>query len=814
MFHGVCDGNIWIASTQFELVPESRPRAIVGTPDEIETLLVTGLRHALNISHIVVDEIHNLNHSASTERLIHMLPKACLLGLSATVGNADHLHKWMQSLNPARTVLCEVVKERFFNLQLHTFDCDSSRLTAVSPLASLTPELLALSQGCDIPFVPQETVRLYDALKPHSAALAESLQPGKFFPPLMAADGTNRPSLGQVRQYGRALVQGLCSLPADAQQAVFAGFKIQPTTANVSLSKLVPHIMARHSSMLPMLAFSLDDTACRAEFMQLLDFLEESDDRKNAGRAERVRKERRQYEKQKRQWQATLDRINSEQQREEYLRENPAPVAPADEDELDHEFVVGVPKVGADIADDLWAMLDFSTNFKDRVRYRAIAHQYMEPYIRALRRGFALFTRQMPVFYLRLVQRLSQQGHLGLVISDESLAHGVNMPFRTVAFIGDHARLTPTLAQQMSGRAGRRGLDRSGNVVFMGVSEERIKELINGRLVDVVGTNIANLAVFACPCTTNTVDRGAALKSIFFNALQHFPETPRTAEAEAAHKAAVQATVAQYRAELDKVPLNEGDEPIRAADTNLQSLLYVLRDDPVALAVCIGIMPALVRGVPYNGSPAFMLDSFGAYGRWLETVAAGNPWPAPEDGNGTAVAAAVAAALAPCKALLPASASPDLADNTLWRIFLLNSVSQLALKPGVAAPAPLVGVSHSSSTVAVSTTPDEEAEAEDEDVDAALADLDIDEERAEAQFVSMATRTLAYDFATLYAHKDRVTRLQKILLAMRNYLARRVWNTRPWTLPKGSPLSPTECTEAMLRGVFRRLYWALMEVPF
>ena len=57
-------------------------------------------------------------------------------------------------------------------------------------------------------------------------------------------------------------------------------------------------------------------------------------------------------------------------------------------------------------------------------------------YVEGLRRGIACYTHQMPVYYLRYVQILAQQKKLGLIISDDTLAHGVNMPFLSVIFLG------------------------------------------------------------------------------------------------------------------------------------------------------------------------------------------------------------------------------------------------------------------------------------------------------------------------------------------------------------------------------------------
>ena len=47
--------------------------------------------------------------------------------------------------------------------------------------------------------------------------------------------------------------------------------------------------------------------------------------------------------------------------------------------------------------------------------------------------------------------------------------------------------LTPLLHQQMAGRAGRRGLDRQGHLVYAGFSRDRLHSLLRGRLPAVVG---------------------------------------------------------------------------------------------------------------------------------------------------------------------------------------------------------------------------------------------------------------------------------------------------------------------------------------
>jgi hypothetical protein len=90
-----------------------------------------------------------------------------------------------------------------------------------------------------------------------------------------------------------------------------------------------------------------------------------------------------------------------------------------------------------------------------------------------------------------MVQKFAQKGRLGAVFSDESLAYGVNMPFRTSAFIGDPGPeiLDELVAQQAAGRAGRRGMDRQGHLVWVGMTWPRIQGLMRGLLPNICGKN-------------------------------------------------------------------------------------------------------------------------------------------------------------------------------------------------------------------------------------------------------------------------------------------------------------------------------------
>jgi superfamily II RNA helicase len=95
------------------------------------------------------------------------------------------------------------------------------------------------------------------------------------------------------------------------------------------------------------------------------------------------------------------------------------------------------------------------------------------PHLDSLRRGIAVHHAGILPLWKSLVEHLFSNGLIKVVFATETLAAGINMPARTTVisalskFTGDGLRpLTGSEMLQMSGRAGRRGMDKVGNVVI------------------------------------------------------------------------------------------------------------------------------------------------------------------------------------------------------------------------------------------------------------------------------------------------------------------------------------------------------------
>eukprot|EP01042_Synura_sphagnicola_P029455 gene29455-37996_t len=122
------------------------------------------------------------------------------------------------------------------------------------------------------------------------------------------------------------------------------------------------------------------------------------------------------------------------------------------------DFVFSKKQMTEKEFEDICHDVRYMDHFKGAVEANAL--------LRGLRRGIGLYIDEVSFpAYRRAVMRLANRGGLSVVLSDSSLSFGVNMPFRACVFCGEMGgMLDPLMAQQMSGRAGRRGLDEQGHL--------------------------------------------------------------------------------------------------------------------------------------------------------------------------------------------------------------------------------------------------------------------------------------------------------------------------------------------------------------
>eukprot|EP00388_Colpodella_angusta_P007709 GDKJ01021591.1.p1 GENE.GDKJ01021591.1~~GDKJ01021591.1.p1 ORF type:complete len:1383 (+),score=486.63 GDKJ01021591.1:256-4149(+) len=189
-----------------------------------------------------------------------------------------------------------------------------------------------------------------------------------------------------------------------------------------------------------------------------------------------------------------------------------------DYDETQNEDIGPPP---GDIAEEFDSEFSFANNRVYRANISDIEEQFNivrraiskmktkqaernERLLDALRRGIGVHHEGTNKKYRQVVEVLFRMGYLRVVLATGTLALGVNMPCKTTVFAGDSLDLTPLMFRQMSGRAGRRGFDPLGHVIFLDFPQATLQRLMTSRLGSLTGSY---------PLTPSLVLRGLQLEA-------------------------------------------------------------------------------------------------------------------------------------------------------------------------------------------------------------------------------------------------------------------------------------------------------------
>jgi len=504
----------------------------IGTPNEIENSL---LRLGTTFDYAVFDEIHNVNKSEDGdiyENLIKLL-KCNFLALSATIKNIDYLVDKLKVINPNLKINYVEYNQRFINHQRWVWKNEG--LKKLHPLCAyenvndnyLDNSLSFTPNDCSVLW--NRIYNIFDDID-EDGEMLDSISPDEYF------KGKGMLSLNDCRDYERVLKEKMISLSKDYPseiQEVFNTFK-EKKDINKDIISFIRETKQR--KMFPMIMFHTNERECLNIFNNIYEYLDtkeleeypyhydilekkeelyrEAMDKRETYRDNlKVTSTNARYEikekmdnfdkKQKREFTTKVlsyyeSKLNDVRKNEETLQR----VKSIQEKNLMKEmnnFIVN-PYFGPQDVFAKHSDFIFTTSKEamsgDTIREvrreikktLGIKIPYESPLFQMLKRGIGVYLESMPDEYNWQLQKLLSKKEIGIVISDKTLCLGIDLPVKTSCFLETNGNcFTQDEYLQMSGRAGRRGKDTQGNIIFFG-DIDYLKLMKSGH-PNIVGSN-------------------------------------------------------------------------------------------------------------------------------------------------------------------------------------------------------------------------------------------------------------------------------------------------------------------------------------
>lgn len=520
-------GNVTIATDLITFQEISGGAQVyIGTPRAVERCLIKargaageemkkGMREFMildggyaQFDYLVLDEVHTLNgpEGDALQRII----RCCdcpFLALSATIGNAEQLRSWLGKVRnehvsasiidaPTEEIILKEYYARFINLQRWVFvesegkdGKQKMKMVKLHPVAAMTPERL---QGepeliASLSMTPADMIDLWKRMKAifPGTVLDKEDDPEEFFK--AKAGESHRITLNETKEYETRLKARLTAL-SKSHPELYEKLRVAQLPPPLKSKKDVSDILygvvkqLKDQDLLPAVAFQLDTYGAFSMFKTLLSRLESEQVAEFPNYRKELMKLARDKAQMRKVAAGQASRVNAAEAEEDAKSGFEDGNLTQEDTTKPHDRYVLSP-AGKRLG--YFEVEDIISDMKKAGERVDINHAL----IRGLRRGIAIYTNEVGFScYRRQVQMLAQKGRLAVVFSDEALAYGVNMPFRSCVFCGDMGEdLTALIAQQMQGRAGRRGMDVQGNVIYLGMEWSYIENLMLGQITNVTG---------------------------------------------------------------------------------------------------------------------------------------------------------------------------------------------------------------------------------------------------------------------------------------------------------------------------------------
>ena len=445
---------------------------VVGTPSYLLDFLPL---IDIKFDWLVVDEIHMIGHEScyEMESICKAYSDCKLLALSATIGNVEDLEKWFRTIgfNNIKTVKCE---KRFFNLQQYFYN--NNKITRIHPLSMINVDNFkdksVLHKNINI--TPPD---IWDLVMKINFDDNCDLNPYNYF------NKNQRIKLDETDEYFKKILNYMVnSLSIKDIEKILDEYKnINLTNKKEKLINLA--FTLKNENKTPAIIFQTDTFKCLELVKQFSNDIKNLENEKYPN----LFKERLKMQSRAKTLGKKKEKMKINDMGEKKLQKA---MMNGDLDVFQNTIDVSLNEPHKDFIFNKhqkiteYDIKKWNKELKNFFPLNGIEYHYI---IDLLWRGVGVYVKGLPDPYLRIVQNLACSGELAIVFSDESLVFGVSMPFRTTVITNDD--INSMMYHQMAGRAGRRSLDKEGNVVFINISCDDIKRLSISSIPNIKGQN-------------------------------------------------------------------------------------------------------------------------------------------------------------------------------------------------------------------------------------------------------------------------------------------------------------------------------------
>jgi superfamily II RNA helicase len=511
---------------------DSKTNIFIGTPLEIESQLP---KLGTEFDYAVFDEIHNLNSETDGDVYENILKiiNCNFLALSATIQNVSFLQDIFQKIHPHKQIEYVEYNKRFLNQQKWVWK--NNKLVQLHPLCAY-PSMLDNFHQTSLRMTPRDCSHMWDIMEDvfEDTDELEECSPDEYF------SESKLLTLDDCSKYEDFLKQKLFTLqtthPQEVQE-VFDEFQFTYQGTSPQLSDFYKLLKeCKNNDLFPMLMFHTDEETCKSLFNDFSKYLEDKELEEYPFHYEILEKKEelfQQFTEKLRSFESNLTiRKNSNnstfeknEKIEQFTRKEKdvyvqsiltfyeQKIGDINRSDVDstikelqtknisremNEFLLHPDFCQQDVfkkhSDFIFTITnepmsaDTIRNVRREImKTLGIKISYESPIFQMLKRGIGLYIESMPDEYNWIIQKLLTKKLISVVISDKTLCLGIDLPVRTSCFIGiDKNTFSKDEYLQMSGRAGRRGKDNQGNIIFFGDID--YLSLMKGVLPDITGS--------------------------------------------------------------------------------------------------------------------------------------------------------------------------------------------------------------------------------------------------------------------------------------------------------------------------------------